>query len=163
MQIMYCDTFLIFDPWPLKARFQPEKLAFLQLLRLHVRWIQSELFHFYIPQRLGVWVGKWNPIDDAMEQKEVKAVWSTKRVNTFPDSSFLHILPGGKKVDGKTTPKSLRMFPYKDENGKIDLPHLRNAIARIPQSNRIDAATKSKLQTKARNILKKQSKEKGLQ
>jgi hypothetical protein len=38
-------------------------------------------------------------IDDAMEQKEIdeKAVWSTKRVNTFPDSSFLHILKGGKK------------------------------------------------------------------
>jgi hypothetical protein len=101
-------------------------------------------------------------IDDAMEQKEIeeKAVWSTKRVNTFPDSSFLHILKGGKKdSEGKTKPRSLRMFPYKDESGKIDLPHLRNAIARIPQSNRIDASTKTRLQTKARNILKKQQKE----
>jgi hypothetical protein len=101
-------------------------------------------------------------VDDAMEQKEVeeKAVWSTKFVNDLPDSSFFHVLPGGKKDgEGKTVPRSNRMFPYKDKGGKVDLPHLRNAIARIPQSNRIDAATKSRLQTKARNILKKQQKE----
>jgi hypothetical protein len=102
-------------------------------------------------------------VDDAMDQKELdeKAVWSTKFVNDLPDSSFLHILPGGERNgEGKTKPRSLRMFPYKDKSGKVDLPHLRNAIARIPQSNRIDAATKERLQTKARGILKKQSKEK---
>lgn len=50
-------------------------------------------------------------------------------------------------------PRSLRMFPYKDASGKVDLPHLRNAIARIPQSNRIDAATKKRLQSRARRLL----------
>src|SRR5574341_198063 len=87
----------------------------------------------------------------------MKAVWSTAKKNNLPDSSFLHILSGGKKDDeGKTTPRSLRMFPYKDESGKIDLPHLRNAIARIPQSNRIDDATKKRLQAKAQRILASQ-------
>jgi hypothetical protein len=90
----------------------------------------------------------------------LKAVWSTKKVNGFPDSSFLHVLPGGEKNgSGKTVPRSLRMFPYKDASGKVDLPHLRNALARIPQSNRIDGATKSRLTAKARKILKAQSKE----
>lgn len=83
-----------------------------------------------------------------------KAVWTTAYVNNLPDSSFLYILPGGKKDSGgKTTPRSLRMFPYKNAEGKIDLPHLRNAIARIPQSNRIDDATKKRLQTRARKLL----------
>jgi len=93
-------------------------------------------------------------------EDDEKAVWSTAFVNDLPDSSFLHILPGGEKDgEGKTTPRSLRMFPYKDASGKVDLPHLRNAIARIPQSNRIEAATKERLQSKARRILEDQGKE----
>lgn len=98
-------------------------------------------------------------VQAAMKAKEadaLKATWSTAMVNDFPDSSFLHVLSGGEKDgEGKTKPRSLRLFPYKDASGKVDLPHLRNAIARIPQSNRIDAATKKRLQTKARNILQK--------
>lgn len=98
---------------------------------------------------------------DTLTQALVKAlqlrtVWTTAFVNDLPDSCFLHILPGGKKDgEGKTTPRSLRMFPYKDASGKLDLPHLRNAIARIPQSNRIDAATKKRLQNRARALLKR--------
>jgi hypothetical protein len=83
-----------------------------------------------------------------------KAVWTTATINNLPDSAFLHILPGGKKdSEGKTTPRDLRMFPYKGPDGSIDLPHLRNAIARIPQSNRIDQATKDRLQARARKLL----------
>lgn len=97
--------------------------------------------------------------DDSREDV-LKAVWSTSKVNGFPDGSFLHILPGGKKNgDGRTVPRSLRMFPVKDAAGKVDLPHLRNALARIPQSNRISAATKKSLTTKARKMLKGQKKE----
>jgi len=83
-----------------------------------------------------------------------EATWSRKFINDLPDSSFLYIESGGEKDDGgKTAPRSLRMFPYKDSAGKVDLPHLRNALARIPQSNRIDAATKERLTKKARGIL----------
>jgi hypothetical protein len=89
----------------------------------------------------------------------LKAVWSRAFINDLPDGSFLHILPGGKKEKGKTVPRNLRMFPYKDSTGKVDLPHLRNALSRIPQSNRINAATKKSLTTKARRILAEQSKE----
>jgi len=82
-----------------------------------------------------------------------EATWSRAFINDLPDSSFLHILPDGEKEDGKTTPRSLRMFPYKDAGGKVDLPHLRNALSRIPQSDRIDRATKTRLTTKARTEL----------
>jgi hypothetical protein len=90
-----------------------------------------------------------------------KAVWSTAFVNDLPDSSFLFIETGGKKdSEGKTVPRSLRHFPVKDQNGKIDLPHLRNAIARIPQSNApgLSADKKSALQDRARRMLAEEQK-----
>jgi phage I-like protein len=47
----------------------------------------------------------------------------------------------------------LRHFPYKDASGKIDLPHLRNAIARIPQA-KIEGLDADALQKKAQRLLK---------
>lgn len=44
------------------------------------------------------------------------------------DSDFLYIEPGGKKVDGKTTPGKLRHLPVPDA------AHIRNAISRLSQS-----------------------------
>lgn len=83
---------------------------------------------------------------------ESRAVWSTAYVNSLPDSSFLYIEPGGTKdSEGKTTPRSLRHFPYKDENGNVDLAHLRNALARIPQSN-LPQNVKDSVMAKARRI-----------
>jgi hypothetical protein len=49
----------------------------------------------------------------------------------------------------------LRKFPYKDINGKIDLAHLRNAIARIPQATGLSAEQKAALQKRARAMLEK--------
>ena len=49
-------------------------------------------------------------------------------INDLPDSDFAYIEPGGKVVDGKTEPRSLRHFPIHDE------AHVRNALARAPQS-----------------------------
>jgi len=62
-------------------------------------------------------------------------VWTTRYVNDLPDSSFALILPGGERDEqGKTKPRSLRMFPYKDAQGRVDLPHLRNGNARLSQA-----------------------------
>jgi hypothetical protein len=83
------------------------------------------------------------------------SVWSTSFVNNLPDSSFLYIEPGGKKdAEGKTVPRSLRHLPYKDAKGNVDLAHLRNAIARIPQTSSVNADLAKTLQAKARNLLK---------
>ena len=58
--------------------------------------------------------------------------WSTKYVNDLPDSAFALVESGGKKdAEGKTVPRSLRHLPYKNDKGGLDLPHLRNAIARV--------------------------------
>lgn len=84
---------------------------------------------------------------------EGKAEWSTAYVNSLPDSAFLYVEPGGQKdEDGRTVPRSLRHFPYRDADGEIDLPHLRNAIARIPQSSLSDEL-KRRLQARARRML----------
>jgi hypothetical protein len=94
----------------------------------------------------------WNELD--AETQKVFAVWSTSYVNSLPDSCFLYIEPGGSKdSEGKTTPRSKRHLPYKNANGSIDLPHLRNAIARIPQMKGISDALKNTLQAKARRLL----------
>lgn len=70
-----------------------------------------------------------------------RSEWSTAFMNDLPDSSFAYIAPGGEKdADGKTTPRTLRYLPYKDADGKIDLPHLRNALARLTQTALSDEA-----------------------
>jgi len=94
------------------------------------------------------------------EEEDVeKATWSAAFINDLPDSSFFLIEGGGKKdKDGKTEPRSLRHLPYKDASGKVDLPHLRNAIARAAQVKLKDGKTISAdaakaIQTKAQKIL----------
>lgn len=89
-------------------------------------------------------------------QRALAAEWTTAYINDLSDSAFLYVESGGKKdEDGKTVPRSLRHFPYKDESGAIDLPHLRNAIARIPQSKipGLSADDLRRLQEKARRLL----------
>jgi hypothetical protein len=99
----------------------------------------------------------WNELD--ADTQKAFAVWSTAFVNGLPDSSFLYVESGGKKdSEGKTSPRSLRHLPYKDGSGKIDLPHLRNAIARIPQMTGISDSLKSSLQARARRLLGGQKK-----
>lgn len=74
-------------------------------------------------------------------KEEIKDVWSREYINDLPDAAFALILPGGEKdEEGKTTPRSLRKLPHHnmtvkdpDENSSVDLPHLRNALARAPQ------------------------------
>ena len=47
------------------------------------------------------------------------ASWSSEYINSLPDSSFACV------------DKSGRHYPFKDANGKVDLPHLRAALSRI--------------------------------
>ena len=53
---------------------------------------------------------------------------TTAATNDLPDSAFAYVEPGGKVVGGKTEPRSLRHFPIHDA------AHVRNALARAPQS-----------------------------
>jgi len=82
--------------------------------------------------------------------------WTRKYINDLPDSAFAIILPGGKKdKEDKTVPRSLRMLPYKDIKGKVDLPHLRNALARVNQPK---TGLSSAQRAKAKAMLEKLAK-----
>jgi len=98
--------------------------------------------------------------EDETELAEVdKAKWTVAYINTLPDSCFAYIEAGGKKdKEGKTEPRSLRHLPYKDASGKVDLPHLRNAIARAPHvkdknGNKLSEAIVARIQSKLRKLL----------
>ncbi|MEW6424984.1 MAG: phage protease [Bacillota bacterium] len=84
--------------------------------------------------------------------------WTTEYINDLPDKCFAYIEPGGRKdEEGKTVLRTLRHLPYRDKDGKIDLPHLRNALARLPQTN---LSTEAK--RKAKEVLIAAAKEAGL-
>ncbi len=86
----------------------------------------------------------------------LKAQWTRAYINDLDDSAFLFVEAAGEKDEsGKTVPRSLRHFPYRDARGSVDAPHLRNAVARIPQSEipGMSAAEAQKLQEKARRML----------
>jgi len=64
------------------------------------------------------------------------AEWTTAYINDLPDNAFACIKSGGEKdEEGKAMPRSLRYLPYKDKDGKADLPHLRNALVQLPKTN----------------------------
>jgi cation transport regulator ChaB len=84
------------------------------------------------------------PSKEALNVIIALAEWTKAYINELPDSSFAYIEPGGEKDEGgKTKPRGLRHLPYKDKDGKVDLPHLRNALARLPQSSLSAEAKKS--------------------
>ncbi len=65
----------------------------------------------------------------------LEAEWSGSFISDLPDDSFAYVEPSGHKDEqGKTVPRSLRHLPYKNANGQIDKPHLRNALARLSQT-----------------------------
>lgn len=98
------------------------------------------------------------PIQTTPPTNVVKATWTTAYVNSLPDANFLYIEAGGKKdADGKTTPRSLRHFPVRDENGKLDLPHVKNALSRIPQSS-LPQDVKDRCSAKAKRLLEQANK-----
>lgn len=69
------------------------------------------------------------------DDDESKADWSTAYVNNLPDSAFAYIESGGHKdEENKTVPRSLRHYPHHNADGSVDLPHLRNALARAAQN-----------------------------
>jgi len=88
------------------------------------------------------------------------AVWSSAYIGGLPDTSFLYIEPGQDKDDeGKTTPRSARHFPVKDADGNVDLPHVRNALSRVEQWQKLSDGTevsdalKTKVRTAAQKLL----------
>lgn len=95
------------------------------------------------------------PVNKADAKVDKRPLTSAER-NDLPDSAFMFIVAGGEKdKEGKTVPRSNRKFPIRAKDGKLDLPRLRNAIGRIPQSNAegLSADKKRQLQEQARRLL----------
>lgn len=68
---------------------------------------------------------------------EQRAAWNASYINDLPDSAFAWIdkdAVTGKDANG-SIPKSARYLPHHDADGSVDLPHLRNALAREPQAD----------------------------
>ena len=101
------------------------------------------------------------------EKKEAdlqEAEWDRKFINDLPDVAFAAISPGGEKEDGKTVPRGLRHLPHHKmdvtsgtANNTVDIPHLRNALARVSQT-KIPMALRKKavahLEAHAKELLK---------
>lgn len=95
----------------------------------------------------------------AMKEYTEKA---TADINNLPDSAFLYVEDGGSKDDeNKTVPRDLRHLPYKNADGSIDLPRLRNALSRLGQSDTgtaggdkwLTSGVRDRLRAKAEKIL----------
>jgi len=85
----------------------------------------------------------------AGEDASQAAQMSRQEINNLPDSDFAYIEPGGEKDDeGKTVPRSLRHFPIHDA------AHVRNALARLPQS-KLPEDAKNKAMQKIKSKAKK--------
>jgi len=80
--------------------------------------------------------------------KAQEAEWTTEYINNLPDSSFAYIEPDGEKdADGKTTPRGKRHLPFKNADGSLDPDHVRNALARLDQTE-ISAEAKGEAKKK---------------
>lgn len=73
--------------------------------------------------------------------------------SSFPDSSFMWVPENAKGANGN---KSDRKLPVKTADGKWDLPHVRNALARLGQTQGIPEATKSKIKATLQRVLSNQ-------
>ena len=83
--------------------------------------------------------------------KPQETEWTAAYINDLPDSSFAAIEPAYPE---KTQDKQCRHLPYKDKDGTVDLPHLRNALARMDQIQPVtDSITTDELRAKAQKVL----------
>jgi len=97
---------------------------------------------------------------DGEELPEAKARWTRAYINRLPDDSFAVIEPAYKR--GETKDKNARHLPHHGPGGggtknvNLDLPHLRNALARANQIKPVtDSISAEELQRQAMAHLEK--------
>jgi cation transport regulator len=86
----------------------------------------------------------------SMKMKKMSkfAKWTTKEKSSLPDSAFA-------VVEGSGDTK-VRKLPYKDANGKIDVPHLRNALVRVAQGKTdLSPSQRAKAMSTLKKVAKK--------
>jgi hypothetical protein len=94
------------------------------------------------------------------------AAWDRAYINALPDAAFAYVEPAYKR--GETKNKNARHLPHhakEVKNGRsssdhIDMPHLRNALARVDQIKPVtQSVSKERLVAQARAHLEKHAKE----
>jgi len=90
---------------------------------------------WHLEEEDGKLLGSFSSEGDALAAlamlDEQKAEWTAAYINSLPDSAFAYVESGGHKdEEGKTVPRALRHYPHHNADGSLDLPHLRNALAR---------------------------------
>ncbi len=93
-----------------------------------------------------------NPL--ASLQENVR--WSSAYRRSLPDRSFLVVERNRVQYrdrQGRSHPLDTRHFPVRDHTGRIDCPHVRNAIARAPITVRLPVRVREQAQKKARALL----------
>ena len=73
--------------------------------------------------------------------------WTTAYINDLPNSAFAVVEPCADER------KDARHLPYKDASGEVDLPHLRNALARMNQIKSVCGGSDEELRAKAKRKL----------
>jgi len=99
------------------------------------------------------------------DPEELKAEWTTAEINDARDLVFAVVEDTGEKDDdGKTVPRSARHLPHHDldavdhNNDNVDLPHYRNALARVNQIEPVtDTISTEELRSKAQSHLDRHS------
>ena len=82
--------------------------------------------------------------------------WTRKYKDQLPDSAFLivdHKCATSRDARGRSHPLSCRHLPYRDKAGNINLPHLRNAIGRAPQTTSVPMSVRRAAQAKGQRLL----------
>lgn len=73
--------------------------------------------------------------------------WTKQLIASLPDASFAYIAPGGKKDKDGKTPDDFRDLPYKDAQGVLNVPLLREALSRLPSIEGISQEKQAAIRT----------------
>jgi len=103
-----------------------------------------------------------NELNIELEKMDViKREWTVAYINSLPDAAFAAIEPAYSR--GDTEDKRARHLPHHNENVKspdekatLDMPHFRNALARVSQIKPVtDSISAADLRSKAESHLSK--------
>lgn len=75
---------------------------------------------------------------------------------SYPDSCFAYVPDSAKGAEGN---KSDRKLPYKNKDGSVDIPHVRNALARLNQTDGLSDQETSRIRTMLQSILNRENPE----
>jgi hypothetical protein len=87
---------------------------------------------------------------------------ASEQIDKLPDECFFFVEDGEKDSEGKTTPRSLRHFPYKNAEGSVDFSKIKEIVEKVPNTilkdgSKISDAVASKLLEDAKVILSQNS------